>query len=101
MTAARPVPAGFSRPAHAVAINSDSEISRHAGLLIGDLIVGVESYRVENLEQYRAVNAFFEQDEMKLTVSRGDKLVSITVAAPNRTIGVELRSYPIEGYREK
>jgi hypothetical protein len=69
--------------------------------LIGDLIVGVEGQRVENLDQYRAVNAFFEQDDMKLTVWRGDKLLPIAVTAPNRTIGVELRSYQIEGWTEK
>ena len=95
------VPTGAGKPALAVAINSDSELSRRAGLLIGDLIVGLEGYRVENFDQYRAVNAFYEQDEMKLAVWRGDRLLPITIAAPNRTIGVELRSYPIEGYREK
>jgi S1-C subfamily serine protease len=78
-----------------------SRFSRFAGLLIGDLIVGVEGYRAENLDQYRAVNAFFEQDDMKLTVWRGDKLLPIALTAANRTIDVELRSYPLEGYREK
>jgi tetratricopeptide (TPR) repeat protein len=96
-----PVPTEASKPARAVLLNSDSEIARRAGLMIGDLIVGVEGHRVENFEQYRAVNAFFEQDDMKLTVWRGDRLLPIAVTAPNRTIGVELRSYPVEGYTEK
>lgn len=96
-----PVETGGGRPAHAVAINSDSALARGAGLLIGDLIVGLEGYRVESFDQYRTVNAFFEQDEMKLTVWRGDTLLPIGITAPNRTIGVELRSYPIEGYKEK
>ena len=96
-----PVPIDAARPAHAVVMNSDSERSRRAGLLIGDLIVGLEGHQVESYEQYRAVNAFFEQDEMKLTVWRGDKLLPIAVTAPNRTIGVQLRTYPVEGWSEK
>jgi hypothetical protein len=95
------VPSTTGRPMHAIAINSDTTVSRQAGLFIGDLIVGLEGYRVETLDQYRAVNAFFEQGEMKLTVWRGDKLLPITVTVPTRNMGVELRSYPIEGYREK
>ena len=50
---------------------------------------------------YHTANAFSEQDEMKLTVWRGDKLLPITVVAPDRTIGIQLRTYPVEGYREK
>lgn len=96
-----PVPAGNATPAHAVAINSDSELSRRAGLFIGDLIVGLEDYRVENYAQYQAVNAFFEREEVRLTVWRGGTLLPFTVTAPSRTIGIELRSYPIEGYKEK
>jgi tetratricopeptide (TPR) repeat protein len=96
-----PVPIGAGKPPHGVVVNSDTALSRRAGLLIGDLIVGVEGHRVENFDQYRAVNAFFERDDMKLTVSRGGKLLPITVTAPNRYMGVELRSYPIEGWAEK
>jgi tetratricopeptide (TPR) repeat protein len=96
-----PVPTDAGKPLHGVVINTNSRFSRFAGLLIGDLIVGLEGYRVENLDQYRAVNAFFEQDDMKLTVWRGDRLLPIALTAANRTIDVELRSYPIEGYSEK
>ena len=40
-------------------------------------------------------------EEMTLTVWRGDKMVPITVTAPKRYLGVELRSYPVEGWRER
>jgi hypothetical protein len=96
-----PVPTGNVAPAHGVVINSDSQVARRAGLFIGDIIVGIEGYRVENFDQYRAVNAFFEQDEMKVTVWRGGKLAAIAVTAPDRYIGVELHSYPVEGWSEK
>ena len=69
--------------------------------MIGDLIVAVEGHRIQNFDQYRAANAFSEKDDMKLTVWRGGKLVPIVVTAPNRYMGVELRSYPIEGLHQK
>jgi hypothetical protein len=37
---------------------------------------------------------------MKLTAWRG-KSFQVAITAPNRLMGIEFRSYPIEGWRER
>ena len=94
------LPTDEAKPEHGVVVMKDSAFSRRAGLQAGDIIVGLEGWRVENLTQYRAVNAFYEQDEMTLTAWRG-KLSPIQMTAPNRQMEIEFRTYPIEGWSEK
>jgi hypothetical protein len=88
-----------SAPKRGVIVTEDTGLPRKAGLQAGDIIVGLEGWRIENLSQYRAVNSFVEGDEMKLTAWRG-KTFEVTLSAPNRSMGGELRSYPIEGWTE-
>ena len=96
----RPVPAVQSTtPAHGVVVTKDNDRVRKAGLQAGDIIVGLEGWRVENLPQYYAVNTFLETEQMTLTVWRG-KLFEVMLTAPNRLMGIEFRSYPIQGFSE-
>jgi hypothetical protein len=88
------------RPASGVIVTKDSELSRAAGLQAGDLIVGLEGWRVDNLPQYRAINAFFKTDVMKITAWRTN-MFEVTVSAPNRLMGIEFRSHPIKGWAEE
>jgi hypothetical protein len=83
-------------PAHGVVVTKDSDFSRRAGLQAGDIIVGLDGRRVENLPQYYAVNSFPETEQMKLTVWRGVRF-EVAVTAPNRLMGIEFRTYPIRG----
>lgn len=89
-----------ARPAAGVIITKDSELSRAAGLQAGDLIVGLEGWRVDNLPQYRAINAFFTTDVMKITAWR-TSVFEVTVTAPNRLMGIEFRTHPIKGWAEE
>jgi hypothetical protein len=89
-----------SKPSHGVVLMSDSTISRGAGLLSGDIIVGLEGWRVDDYQQYRAINAFFTRNDMTLTIWRPSALKSVAVTAPSRLMGVDMRSYPIQGWRE-
>ena len=50
------------QPAKGVFINNDSSISRGARLQVGDIIVGLDGWRVENREQYNAVMEFTEPE---------------------------------------
>jgi hypothetical protein len=92
-------PATMSAPERGVIVTKDNALSRKAGLQAGDIVVGLEGWQVESLPQYRAVNAFVDRDEMKLSVWRG-KTFDVTLSAPNRSIGIEFRTYPIEGWAE-
>jgi tetratricopeptide (TPR) repeat protein len=88
-----------TQPATGVIVMKDSELSRAAGLQAGDIIVGLEGWRVDNLRQYRAINAFFTGDDMKIAAWRG-RVLQVSVTAPNRLMGIEFRSHPIKGWGE-
>lgn len=78
----------------------DSDEIRKAGFQAGDVIVGLEGFRIESLPQFKAVNAFFKKPEMKLTLWRGATPFEATITVPDRKIEIELRSYPINGLIE-
>jgi len=94
------VSANSGSPATGVIVTKDSELSRAAGLQAGDIIIGLEGWRVDNLPQYRVVNAFSTTERMKITAWRG-RVFDVTVDAPNRLMGIEFRSHPIQGWGEK
>jgi tetratricopeptide (TPR) repeat protein len=88
------------QPTRGVTVVKDSHQLRKAGLQAGDLIVGLDGWRVDNLKQFRAINAFSERADRKLTVWRG-RVSEVTL--PWRSwwgTGVELRTYPIQGWAE-
>jgi hypothetical protein len=91
--------AGDAPPKSGVVIAKDNDFVRKAGLQAGDVIIGLEGWRVDDYRQYSAVNAFFEHDVVKLTAWRG-RPFDVTLRTPNRLMGVELRTYPIEGWGE-
>jgi hypothetical protein len=96
----QPAQTDDGRPSRGVVVTKDNAKARKAGLQAGDIVVGLEGTRVDNLRQYYAVNAFSRREEMKLTVWRG-KTFPVTATARNRMMGIEYRSYPIEGWRER
>jgi hypothetical protein len=87
-------------PQSGVIIIKDNPNTIKHGIQTGDIVVGLEGFRVENLNQYYAVNAFFSKEQMKLTLWRGN-LYAATIQAPNRLMGVQFRSHPIAGWAEK
>lgn len=97
----QPAPASLDgAPQSGVMITKDNPRTVKTGIQAGDIIVGLEGFRVENLSQYYAVNAFFSREEIRLTLWRG-KLFAASISAPNRLMGIELRTHPIEGWAEK
>ena len=87
-------------PESGVIVIKDNPNTIKHGIQTGDIIVGLEGFRVENLNQYYAINAFFGKEQMKLTLWRG-KVYAATIQAPNRLMGVQFRTYPIVGWAEK
>ena len=95
-----PVPTSDAHPDAGVVVVNDSPRSRKAGLQAGDIVVGLEGWSVSNYDQYAAINAFFDREDVKLTAWRGH-LFTVEASAPNRLLGVEYRSYPVRGWAEK
>jgi tetratricopeptide (TPR) repeat protein len=92
----QPVPAAMSdQPAGGVFIYNDSNTTRRVRLQVGDIIVGVDGWLVENKEQYSAVMAFGDPNAMhKVTAWRG---VLFTVDLPENN-GADLQTHPLKGW---
>jgi tetratricopeptide (TPR) repeat protein len=84
-------------PKTGVFIYEDSPRSRKAGIRAGDIVVGLEGWKVDTQEQYRAINAFFDRPLVKLTLWRG-ALVKVEAQSPNRLFGTQLRTHPMKGW---
>ncbi|HJU44233.1 MAG TPA: hypothetical protein VJ691_15510 [Vicinamibacterales bacterium] len=96
----QPEPASLAGvPKTGVFINDDSEFSRRAGIRTGDIVVGLEGWRVDSVPQYRAINAFYDDDPtVRLTISRGGQLIKIEAKSPTRLFGTEIQTHPMKGW---
>ena len=90
------LPAAMNEPpATGVFVYEDSNITRRVRLQVGDIIVGVDGWRVHDKEQYNAVMAFGEPNALhKVTAWRG---ILFTVDLPERN-NADLQSYPLKGW---
>jgi tetratricopeptide (TPR) repeat protein len=85
-------------PKSGVFVYKDSEVSREAGIRAGDIIVGLEGWRVDTFEQYRAINAMKDDDPgVQLTLWRG-ALIKIDTQMPGRLFGTDIRTHPMKGW---
>jgi len=83
------------RPAAGVYVHQDRPSSERLRLQIGDIIVGVDGWRVDNIEQFDTVLAFSDQlNTHRITAWRG---VLLTVSVPT-SHGLKLDSYPVKGW---
>lgn len=84
-------------PKTGVFVTKDSEYSRAAGIRAGDIIVGLDGWRVDNHAQYQAILVFKDDPALKLTLSRGGRLVTIEATSPTRKFGTYLETHPMKG----
>jgi hypothetical protein len=84
-------------PQKGVFVYRDSPYSRKYGVRTGDIIVGLEGWRVDSAEQYFAINAFKDDPAMKITLWRG-QLVTIDAKSPTRLLGTDLQTHPLKGW---
>jgi len=61
---------------------------------MGDLIVGLDGWRVRNNDQYFAVNDFNPGPDMRLHVWQKDRYVPIEARLVSRRFGVNLKTFP-------
>ena len=85
-------------PQSGVFVNKESEYSRAAGIRAGDIIVGLDGWRVDNTNQYSAILAFKDDPAVNLTVSRGGRLLKIEAKSPTRLFGTQLETHPMKGW---
>lgn len=85
-------------PQTGVFVNKDSEYSRAAGIRAGDIIVGLDGWRVDNDDQYQAILVFKDDPTVKLAMARGGRLVKIEATSPTRRFGTYLETHPMKGW---
>jgi tetratricopeptide (TPR) repeat protein len=92
-----------ARPSDGVLINGDSRRLREAGLRGGDVIVGLDGYRVRSYDQYHSVRHFqalpSDAREMRLRVWRQTRYLDIDASVLGRFFGVNMRTYGGPGAR--
>jgi hypothetical protein len=95
----QPVPTTMPEaPTKGVFVYDDNYRSRTAGVRAGDIIVGLDGWRVDDDRQYKAISEFKKDDNtVRLTVWRG-VLFTVEIKAPGRDVGFELQSYPLKGW---
>ena len=85
-------------PQTGVFINRDSEFSRRSGIRAGDIVVGLEGWRVDNVNQYRVINFLKDDPIVRLTISRGGQLIKVEAKSPTRLFGTQLETHPMKGW---
>lgn len=85
-------------PKTGVFIERDSELSRLRGIRTGDIVVGLEGWRVDSVQQYTTINGFTDDPVVKLTISRGGQLITIEPKSPTRRFATYLQTHPMKGW---
>lgn len=80
-------------PAAGCSIVSDSVPLQIAGLQVGDIIVALEGFRIENEEQYAHIDAMTTDPNMNLIVWRDDRYVEIWAWVRDRKLDASLQTY--------
>ena len=85
-------------PPTGVFVYKDSAYLRDAGLRAGDIIVGVDGWRVDTEEQYWTIIDIKDDPTVRFTLSRGGQLVTVEATSPTRLFGGELQTHPMKGW---
>ena len=88
----------IGRPSDGVFVLDTSFQSRRAGLQNGDIIVGLDGFRVRTRRQYFLVRTFTDSPDVSLLVFRHPDYVEVKGRAPGRRLGFDMRSHkPVAG----
>ena len=80
-------------PADGVFVLKTTNQANRAGLRNGDIIVGLDGYRVRTRRQYYLVRTFTDSPEMSLLVFRHPDYVEVKARAHRRRLGFDMRSH--------
>jgi hypothetical protein len=86
--------ADFSgKPQNGDQVKTDSDTSKMAGLQIGDVIVGLDGYRVSSDLQYDFVRSLSLDSKMDFIVWRNDKYLELHAVVPGRRMWIDIGDY--------
>jgi hypothetical protein len=85
------------RPTDGVSVLTTTAWAERCGLRAGDIIVGLDGFRVRTRRQYLLVLAFARDAEVNLVVFRHPGYLDVRGRSPNRHLGMEMRSQKASG----
>lgn len=90
-------------PTDGVFVNGHSDDTLKQGIWAGDVIVGLDGWRVRTREQYWAVNNFSpdEVEDMAFLLWKAGAYREIKAKFRDRALYVDLDNYPLKGWVEK
>jgi hypothetical protein len=88
---------GTAAPTDGAYVMAHSERLLKAGLRAGDVIVGLDGWRIREAGQYEAVVRFDRGDAMTFTIWRGG-YQEVRANVKDRWLGVTLVNYPVKGW---
>jgi len=81
-------------PAKGCLFTRDSPLLKEASLQTGDIVVGFDGTRIENMKQYDYVRALSQDPHMDLIIWRKDRYMEVHASAPKRIFDANLVDYP-------
>jgi hypothetical protein len=82
-------------PKQGVYIYGQSADSKRADVQVGDVVIALDGWQVDNPNQYSAVRGFVEDVPLDLTIWReGQGIIRRGGSFKDRRMGIELRPYP-------
>ena len=97
-----PVPApealGTEVPRDGAHVMGHSQTLLAAGLRAGDVVVGLDGWRIRTAEQYGTARRFSRDDEMTFTFWRGGSYQQVKVPVKERWLGVTFVDHPVKGW---
>jgi hypothetical protein len=89
---------GTTAPTDGACVMRHSRALLAAGLRTGDVVVGLDGFRIRTAAQYAAVRRFSREDAMVFSFWRGGAYHRAEATVPDRWMGVGLVDFPIRGW---
>jgi hypothetical protein len=95
---AAPETLGADAPRDGAYVMGHSQILLGAGLRAGDIVVGLDGWRIHTAAQYGTVRRFSRDDEMTFTFWRGGSYQEVKAPVKDRWLGVTFVDHPVKGW---
>ena len=89
---------GLDAPRDGAHVMGHSRTLLEAGLRAGDVIVGLDGWRIHSAAQYGTARRFSRDDEMTFTIWRGGSYQQVEAPVKERWLGVTFVDHPVKGW---
>ena len=80
-------------PADGVRVDSANENTEKAGIKVGDVVVALDGYRVQTLDQYMFVRSLTDNPKLSIILWNGTKFTEVNVNLAQRRFGNKMSTF--------